>query len=121
MESFELTREQVRTIAAGLYTLAASDGVDSRELQVIQTFVTDAGYPDLVDGLATLHFDPAAAFHTLESSWLRRLFLKAALVLIRADGQISKEERDAFAYMAVAFGISGGVDALITETEGAVL
>ena len=121
MESLDLTLEQVETMAAGLYALAASDGIDARELKGIQDFVTDAGYPQLAQGLPDSHFDPAAAFRTLDSSWLRRLFLRAALIVVRADGAISVEERETFDWMSTAFGIVGGLDALLEETEGVSL
>ena len=121
MDGLQLTAEQVQTIAAGLYALAASDGADDREVAIIHEFVTDAGYPALCSELSTLHFDPAAAFQTLETSWLRRLFLKAALILVRADGVISDAERETFDWMSVAFGVTGGLDALLEETEGVTL
>ena len=47
MDGLQLTAEQVQTIAAGLYALAASDGADDREVVIIREFVTDAGYPAL--------------------------------------------------------------------------
>jgi len=118
MGDLNLTLEQVRTIAAGLYALAASDGIDDREVAIINEFVVDAGYPEVGDSLSALNFDPAAAFHVLETSWLRRLFLKAALILVRADGTVSDAERETFDWMAVAFGIVGGLDALLEETHG---
>ena len=121
MEDLDLTVEQVRTIAAGLYALAASDGADDRELTIIQEFVADAGHPELGEHLQTLQFDPATAFRVLETSWLRRLFLKAALIVVRADGVISDAERETFDWMTVAFGISGGLDALLQEIEGVSL
>jgi hypothetical protein len=53
------------------------------------------------------------AYEALESSWLRGIFLKSALLLVRADGEVSAEERDTLTWMASAFGVHGGYDALV--------
>lgn len=117
----DLTKEQVEMFAAGLYQLASCDGIDQTETAIINEFVTEAGFPKLSEGLAALTFDPAAAYAIFGSSWLRRLFLKAAIMVIQADGTVSDAERETLAWMSVAFGVTGGYDALATEVAGSEL
>lgn len=113
-----MTRQQIEVFAAGLYHLSACDGVDEREIAIVHEFVRDAGAPELAERLDTLPFDPATAYTLLETSWLRTLFLRSAVLLIRADGTISDEERDTLAWMAMAFGVQGGLEAVEAQVSG---
>ncbi len=113
-----LSRKQIRVFAAGLYHIAACDGLDDRELQIIREFLSDAGAPDLGDELEGLSFDPVQAYQALESTWLRSLFLRAALLVIRQDGEVSDAEVETIDWMAEAFGITGGYKELIGQIEG---
>lgn len=115
---FGFTRAQVKAFAAGLYHLAACDGVDDSEIAIIEEFVQDAGYPDLADQLASLDFDPVQAYQLFESSWLRGLFLRAALLVIKSDGSVSEQEIETLDFMAEAFGIEGGYEGLQKQVEG---
>jgi len=114
----DLTLDQVKTFAAGLYELAAVDGIDEREQAIIAEFLEANGQCALQPQLVELGFDPVQAYQVLESSWLRGLFLKSALLLIRADGQVSADERDMLTWMANAFGVVGGYDAIVQSVEG---
>ncbi len=116
-----LSRQQVKVFAAGLYHIAACDGVEERELAIIREFLNDAGAPDLSDKLETLTFDPVQAYPALESTWLRSLFLRAALLVIRQDGEVSDAEVETIDWMAEAFGIDGGYKGLIGRIEGEAL
>lgn len=116
-----LTKAQVEMFAAGLYQLASCDGIDQSETAIIHEFVTEAGFPELSESLAALTFDPATAYAVFGSSWLRRLFLKAAVMVIQADGDVTDAERETLAWMSVAFGITGGYEALVTEVAGSQL
>lgn len=113
-----LSRSQIKVFAAGLYHIAACDGVDERELGIIREFLSDAGAPDLGDKLESLTFDPVLAYQALESTWLRSLFLRAALLVIRQDGEVSDAEVETIDWMADAFGINGGYKGLIGQLEG---
>ena len=113
-----LSRNQIQVFAAGLYHIAACDGVDERELTIIREFLGDAGAPDLGDDLSALSFDPVTAYEALESTWLRSLFLRAALLVIRQDGEVSDAEVETINWMAEAFGVKGGYKALIQKIEG---
>ncbi len=111
-DGFALNTNQIETFAAGLYQLAACDGIADDEVAIIREFVTEAGIPDLANRLEGLPFDPATAYDVLESSWLRKLFLQAALLIVRADGKVTDDERETLSWMTVAFGITGGYEAL---------
>lgn len=113
-----LTRKQIEVFAAGLYHIAACDGVEERELDIIREFLADAGAPDLSPELAGLTFDPVVAYNQLESTWLRSLFLRAALLVVRQDGEVSDAEVETIDWMAEAFGVQGGYKGLIGHLEG---
>lgn len=115
----ELSREQIVTIAAGLYHLAVVDGVHEGEVAMIRDFLVEAGAPELADRLPDLAFDPVEAYAVLETSWLRTLFLRTAVRLIEADRQVTQVEADALDWMARVFGVEGGLTALREGAEAA--
>ena len=115
---FGFGMKQITTMVAGLYHLANCDGITDGERRIISEFASDAGAPELVDQLESLTFDPVEAYRVLETSWLRRLFIKAALLVVREDGKVSGEEEEALIWIADAFGIEGGFAALMHEIEG---
>jgi len=119
--TFVISPEQVKVMAAGLYTLANADGIDPSELAIIRDFVTECGEAHLMDDLSALNFDPVHAYQVLETSWLRRVFLRSAILMTRADGHVSAEERDTFGWICSAFGVSGGYDDLVQSIEGQAL
>ncbi len=87
--------EQLDIFARGLYHLAAVDGVADEEVEVIQEFLGEMGEPDLMDSLQKVPFDPRMAALALPTHHQRALFLKTAVVLVRADGTVSDLERKA--------------------------
>lgn len=115
---FGFTRDQVTAFAAGLYSLAACDGVDDREVAIIKEFVSDAGYAELGERLASLSFDPVEAYRLFESSWLRGLFLRASLLVIKSDGAVSDGEVEMLDFLTEAFGVPGGYEGLLARVEG---
>lgn len=110
-----LTRDQVAVFAAGLQYVAAVDDVTEDERAVIREFVTDAGYPDLIEGLDDLPFDIDQAVAALDTTFLRGLFIKACILLVRADGSISEEERGALRFLSSAFERNDDIDELERE------
>lgn len=112
-----LSRKQIEAFAAGLYHLAKSDGVERRELDIIDRFCADAGYPGMVDSLAEIEFDPVEAYRILEGPWLRKLFLRAAVLVVRSDRIISQGESEAMAHIARAWGIEDGLHGILEEVE----
>ena len=90
-----MTPEQVDVFAEGLYQLAVVDGVDDNEIKVIREFLTEAGAdPAHIDQLGRRDFDPDELEWHLSTGQLRRVFIKACWVLVKADGQVSSKERD---------------------------
>jgi hypothetical protein len=118
---FHLSKKQIEVFAAGLYHLSACDGITEDETTIIRDFLVDAGAPGLTDSLSAMTFDPVDAYQILETSWLRRLFLRAALLVIQSDGRVRAEEQETIEWMASAFGIEGGYAALVDELQGASL
>jgi hypothetical protein len=107
-----LTRAQVEVFAAGLYRIAACDGIDPREQRILAEFLVEAKAEDLADRLAELPFDPVEAYRVLGTSWLRATFLRAAILLVNMDGKVSEAEREMIVWLMHAFGIPGTVETL---------
>ncbi len=111
--------EQVDLFARGLYWLAACDGVDPSEIAVIEEFLGEMECPELIESLGKdkAAFSIQAAARSFNSH-VRRLFLKTAIVLIRADGVFSDEERACLAEVANAFGMGHQLHELESELDG---
>jgi len=115
-----LTRAQIEVFAAGLHRIASCDGQHPREAEVIAEFLKEARASDLAGRIDALSFDPVVAYRVLETSWLRRTFLRAALLLVKLDGEVSEAEREMIQWLMRGFGIEGTVDTLETtlSTDG---
>jgi tellurite resistance protein len=100
-----LTHEEVDVFARGLYHLATRDGIDEREEKLIRGFLEDAKSDLRWDDLADTTFSPLEAAQILDTTYLRRIFVKAAVALVKADGHFSDKERHALGEIADAFGI----------------
>jgi len=103
-----MTPEEVEMFARGLYYLASRDGIDERETELIAEFLTDAESELTVERLSETPdaFDPVEAALLFETTNMRRVFLRAAVALVRADGVYSDAERRAMGEIADAFGLS---------------
>ena len=99
-----MQRDQIDIFARGLYHLASVDGIDASEIEVIKDFLAEVGAPEVMEGLSDRAFDLNEAYDLLETVFLRRVFIKAAIVLVRADGKLSDQERAAITEVADAFG-----------------
>jgi tellurite resistance protein len=110
---------QVDLFARGLYWLAACDGVDDSEVEVIKEFLAEMECSELIESLGKdkAVFSVPAAVESFNSH-LRQLFLKTSIVLIRADGVISDEERACMAEVANAFGMGHRLHAIESELDG---
>jgi len=113
-----LSRAAAEAIARGLYAVARCDGMHEREAGLIASFWIDAGggapLSDLEKAEAMKPADLALALHTDAE---RQLFVKTALLLTWADGQVSDAERKVVQEFARALGIDD--TALVTQ-EAAV-
>jgi tellurite resistance protein len=112
--TIEVSAHEAETIARGLYTIAAVDGVHERELALISEFSRGI-VDDVVEGgspLAGAAFgriaplEPARVALLLPSAALRELFMKAALLVAWADGSVSAAERGKIGEFAKALGIA---------------
>ena len=101
-----LAPDIIEAFARGLYFVAACDGIEPREEDLLRNLLreTEAGlaYDDLVRG----GFGPGDIALALETSFLRRVFIRAAVAMVKADGKYSDGERRALGEIADAFGMS---------------
>lgn len=101
-----LTPDQADTFARGLYHLASLDGIEQREQGLIEEFLRESGSTLAWEQLAGTSFSALEAALVLETSFLRRVFLKVAVALVHADGHFSDKERHAIGEIADAFGLN---------------
>ena len=120
-ETSPITPAQAEIFARGLYFLADIDGIDDREVQLIRAFLEEVELPKLLRDLPGGAFDATAAGELLGTSYLKRVFLRTAIVLVRADGVLSELELAAIRDVADAFGEGEELDALLDETEGVMI
>ena len=100
-----MTADEIEIFARGLYWLADRDGIHEQEITLIRDFLQEAGSELTIDDIKG-GFSPLEAAQVLEATYLRRIFLRAAVALIRADGVYSDQERHALGELADVFGIS---------------
>ena len=102
-----MTPEEVDVFARGLYYLASvDDHVDEREVKLIEEFLQETGSELTLDDLKQRQFSFYEAVQVLEATYLRRIFVKAAIALVHSDGVYSDEERRALGTLADVFGLS---------------
>jgi DnaJ-domain-containing protein 1 len=101
-----LDPDVVDVFARGLYHLANVDGMDDRERKLLGDFLAEAGSSTRVEDLADTSFSATEAAMVLETTFLRRVFVKAAVAMVKADGVFSDAERHAIGEIADAFGFS---------------
>ena len=112
--TIEVSAHEAETIARGLYTIAAVDGVHERELALIAEFSRGVVDDVVVDEspLAGGAFgrisplEPASVALLLQTAPLRELFMKAALLVAWADGSVSALERAKIGEFAKALGVA---------------
>lgn len=101
-----LSPEVIDVFARGLYHLANVDGMDEREQKLITEFLEETGSELRFDDLKDSAFSATEAAMTLETSHIRRVFVKAAVAMVKADGVFSDAERHAIGELADAFEMS---------------
>jgi hypothetical protein len=109
-----MTSDQIDVFARGLYHVANVDGIDAGELALINEFLEEMGAKEIAKAL------PKSSFHVaelavLETAFLKRVFLKTCLVLVRRDGVVSDAERMIIAQLAAYIGLARDLPALETE------
>jgi tellurite resistance protein len=102
-----LTPEEIDVFARGLYYLASVDNnVDDREVQLISEFLQETGSALTLEEVRQRQFSFYEAVQVLEKTFLRKIFVKAAIALVRADGQYTDDERRALGTIADVFGLT---------------
>ena len=102
-----LTPEEVDVFARGLYYLASVDNhLDDREVKLIEEFLAETRSQLTLEDLKARQFSLYEAVQVLETSYMRRIFVKAAIVLVYSDGVYSDDERRALGNVADVFGLS---------------
>jgi tellurite resistance protein len=114
-----LERGAAEAIARGLYAIARVDGLHDREAGLIASFWIEAGggagaLSDLERGSA---IEPAELATALHSAAERRLFVKTAILLTWADGEVSDAERKSVHSFARALGVD---DAALEQLDASV-
>ncbi len=91
----ELNHSAVEAIARGLFAVAKVDGAHERELALISAFWSDTGggAKALSDLQRREEIKPAQLASALHQPSERILFIKTALLLAHADGNVSSGER----------------------------
>ncbi|MCB9523392.1 MAG: SPFH domain-containing protein [Myxococcales bacterium] len=117
MPRHTFTGQRAITFARGLYHVAACDGLDSREKAAFKAFLAQVGLPD-DPAMYAADFDPAEAARTLDSTWLRRTFIRACRLMVQVDGRISTAERDTLRALAAALKV--GERVALEDLEGKV-
>ena len=92
----QLTPEQAAAIARGLYAVAHADGIHEQEATLIAGFWEEAGGSEHALGELKSHkpITGEELASALPSPELRRLFVKTALLLAFADGEVSARESE---------------------------
>jgi hypothetical protein len=109
-----MTSDQIDVFARGLYHVANVDGIDPKELALIDDYLEEVGAKALSKTL------PQSTFHvaelaTLETKFLKRVFLKTCLVLVRRDGVVTDGERMIVAQIAAYLGLMQDLPVLEAE------
>jgi hypothetical protein len=100
-------------MAGGLYHLAAIDGVTESERELLGLFLKDGGVDMDLDALARIPFSLEGLMASLDTAFLRKTFLKVALLTARADGTVSDAEAAELRRVAQALGIDESIDAML--------
>ncbi len=101
-----MSPEVIEVFARGLFHLANVDGIDDREANLLREFLQETGSDITYESLADSSFSAMEAAMVLETSHIRRIFVKAAIAMVKADGVYSDAERQAVGELADAFAMS---------------
>jgi len=99
--------QEVEVFARGLWYLATIDGeADAREEAMIREFLDEAGSKLSWAEVTRGDFAPIEAANLLETTFLRRIFMKLAVAVVHADGVYTDNERKAIGEFADVFGFN---------------
>jgi tellurite resistance protein len=110
-------------IARGLFAIAHSDGLHEREAALVGSFWADTG--GSMHALASLERGASITGDELATALttpaLRRLFLKTALLMAFADGNVSEQESKLVRTYADALALTSELAALEAEVKDYLL
>lgn len=98
--------ETIETFARGLYYIAAVDGIEPRETDLLRGLLRETESNLSFEQLADKTFGPLDVAAGLPTSFLRRVFVRAAVAMVKADGRFTDGERRALGEIADAFGMT---------------
>jgi tellurite resistance protein len=102
-----LRPHEVEVFARGLWYLATIDGeAHEHEQQLIREFLQEANSGLSWAEVTRGDFAPLEAGNLLETTFLRRIFMKLAVALVHADGVYTDNERKAIGEFADVFGFN---------------
>lgn len=115
----ELDRFQAEAMARGLFALARADGMHEREGALVASFWAETG--GSVQSLSALEkredITPEEVAAALPGTDHRRLFLKTAVLLTLADGQVTPQEKTLLHRYASCLGLDADLPAIETEVK----
>lgn len=119
----QLTPEQAAAIARGLYAVAHADGIHEQEANLIAGFWEEAGGSEHALGELKSHkpITGEELASALPSPELRRLFIKTALLLAFADGEVSAKESALVRELTAKLGLGGELGALEGQVKDFLL
>jgi tellurite resistance protein len=102
-----LQPHEIEVFARGLWYLATADGeADPREEALIKEFLEETGSDLSWAEVTRGEFAPIEAADRLETTFLRRVFMKLAVAIVHADGVYTDNERRAIGEFADVFGFN---------------
>jgi len=113
--------DQVRAMARGLYYLAERDGITESEKKLLTDFLKEGDVDLDLESLSRAPFAIEELQHGLDSVFLRKTFLRVAVLMARSDGVISAEETAVLRRLAQALGIAEPLESLMDDLEGKTL
>ena len=119
----QLEPAQATAMARGLYAIAQADGLHEGEAALIAGFWEEAGGSEkaLADLAQGQPITSAELGHAMPSVELRRLFIKTALLLAFADGQVSGKESELVREFTHKLGLGGELEALEGQVKDFLL
>lgn len=102
----QLSSEQVEAFANGLFYLANVDGIDEKEENLISEFLQETGSTLTMDQVKQAQVNPYDVADILDTKFQQRIFMRAAIALVYADGEYTNAERHAVGEFADAFGFN---------------
>jgi hypothetical protein len=113
-----LRPDQVRAMARGFYHLASVDSISEQEKELISDFLKHGKLELDLEAVSKIPFSVEGLAYALDTMFLRKLFLKACIILVRSDEKISPEEKAELERLAKGLGFDDTIDSLLSEVEG---